>query len=96
MGVCDSSSNKNDSMSTLDSSKKSRDFNKIILKNNDGFILSSNISKRDNINKHYNIQQKILGEGASGVVCIGEKNGVQYAIKKIRKNKITSFKPFIS
>ena len=96
MGVCDSSSNKNDSMSTLDSSKKSRDFNKIILKNNDGFILSSNISKRDNINKYYNITQKVLGEGASGVVCIGEKNGVQYAIKKIRKNKITSFKPFIS
>ena len=30
------------------------------------------------------------------MVCIGEKNGVQYAIKKIRKDKIKSFKPFIS
>ena len=101
MGVCDSSSNKLESMSTQDeySSKKTKDIHKInnnFLKNNDGFILSPNISKRDNINKHYNIQQKILGEGASGVVCIGEKNGVQYAIKKIRKDKIKSFKPFIS
>ena len=101
MGVCDSSSNKLESMSTQDeySSKKTKDIHKInnnLLKNNDGFILSPNISKRDNINKHYNIQQKILGEGASGVVCIGEKNGVQYAIKKIRKDKIKSFKPFIS
>ena len=101
MGVCDSSSNKLESMSTQDeySSKKTKDIHKInnnFLKNNDGFILSPNISRRDNINKHYNIQQKILGEGASGVVCIGEKNGVQYAIKKIRKDKIKSFKPFIS
>ena len=101
MGVCDSSSNKFESMSTQDeySSKKTKDINKInnnFLKTNDGFILSPNISKRDNINKYYNIQQKILGEGASGIVCIGEKNGVQYAIKKIRKNKIKSFKPFIS
>ena len=101
MGVCDSSSNKLESMSTQDeySSKKTKDIHKInnnFLKNNDGFILSPNISKGDNINKHYNIQQKILGEGASGVVCIGEKNGVQYAIKKIRKDKIKSFKPFIS
>ena len=101
MGVCDSSSNKLESMSTQDeySSKKTKDIHKInnnFFNNNDGFILSPNISKRDNINKHYNIQQKILGEGASGVVCIGEKNGVQYAIKKIRKDKIKSFKPFIS
>ena len=101
MGVCDSSSNKLESMSTQDeySSKKTKDINIInnnFLKTNDGFILSPNISKRDNINKYYNFQQKILGEGASGIVCIGEKNGVQYAIKKIRKDKIKSFKPFIS
>ena len=81
MGVCDSSSNKN---------------NILILKSNDGFILSPNISRREDINRYYDIKQKVLGEGASGVVCIGEKNGVQYAIKKIRKDKIKSFKPFIS
>ena len=98
MGVCDSSSNKFESMSTQDeySSKKSNKNNKLILKSNDGFILSPNISRREDINRYYDIKQKVLGEGASGVVCIGEKNGVQYAIKKIRKDKIKSFKPFIS
>jgi serine/threonine protein kinase len=84
-------------MSTQDeySSKKSNKNTKIS-KNNDGFILSPNISRREDINRYYDIKQKVLGEGASGVVCIGEKNGVQYAIKKIRKDKIKSFKPFIS
>jgi len=98
MGACDSSSNKLESMSTQDeySSKKSNKNNILILKSNDGFILSPNISRREDINRYYDIKQKVLGEGASGVVCIGEKNGVQYAIKKIRKDKIKSFKPFIS
>ena len=98
MGVCDSSSNKLESMSTQDeySSKKSNKNNILILKSNDKFILSPNISRREDINRYYDIKQKVLGEGASGVVCIGEKNGVQYAIKKIRKDKIKSFKPFIS
>ena len=98
MGVCASSSNKLESMSTQDeySSKKSNKNNILILKSNDGFILSPNISRREDINRYYDIKQKVLGEGASGVVCIGEKNGVQYAIKKIRKDKIKSFKPFIS
>ena len=98
MGVCNSSSNKLESMSTQDeySSKKSNKNNILILKSNDGFILSPNISRREDINRYYDIKQKVLGEGASGVVCIGEKNGVQYAIKKIRKDKIKSFKPFIS
>ena len=98
MGVCDSSSNKLESMSTQDeySSKKTNKNNILILKSNDGFILSPNISRREDINRYYDIKQKVLGEGASGVVCIGEKNGVQYAIKKIRKDKIKSFKPFIS
>ena len=98
MGVCDSSSNKLESISTQDeySSKKSNKNNILILKSNDGFILSPNISRREDINRYYDIKQKVLGEGASGVVCIGEKNGVQYAIKKIRKDKIKSFKPFIS
>ena len=97
MGVCDSSSNKLESMSTQDeySSKKSNKNNILILKSNDGFILSPNISRREDINRYYDIKQKVLGEGASGVVCIGEKNGVQYAIKKIRKDKIKNFKHFI-
>ena len=103
MGVCDSSPNKLESMSTQDeynsnksNSKKNLVKNDIMsLKNKDGYLLPANLAKRDDINKYYNIQQKILGEGASGVVCVGEKNGVQYAIKKIKKDKITSLKPFI-
>ena len=59
------------------------------------YILPQNLAKRDDINKYYNITQKILGEGASGIVCIGEKNGKQYAIKKIRKDKIQRLKPFL-
>ena len=50
------------------------------------------ISKRDDISKYYNITQKILGTGATGVVCIGEKGGKQYAIKKIKKDKIITIK----
>ena len=103
MGVCDSSPNKLESMSTQDeynsnksNSKKNHVKNDIMsLKKNDGYLLPANLAKRDDINKYYNIQQKILGEGANGVVCVGEKNGVQYAIKKIKKDKITSLKPFI-
>ena len=74
---------------------KSKISSSLSLRTKDGYILPENLSKRDDINKYYNIQQKILGEGASGVVCVGEKNGVQYAIKKIKKDKITSLKPFI-
>ena len=59
------------------------------------YILPQKLAKRDDINKYYNITQKILGEGASGIVCIGEKNGKQYAIKKIRKDKIQRLKPFL-
>jgi len=110
MGVCESSpssqSSKNkkkrDSLSSLEDNstttftksnpKKNSNFS---LKQNNGYILPENLSKRDDISKYYNITQKILGEGASGVVCIGEKNGMQYAIKKIRKDKIKALKPFI-
>ena len=108
MGVCDSTtensknSKDNDSLSSLDNystgdftkgnSKKKSNSN---YKTKDGFILPENLSKRTNINKYYNITQKVLGEGASGVVCIGEKDGKQYAIKKIRKDKIKALKPFI-
>ena len=103
MGVCDSSTSNIDfnSKSTQDHYTSQKTFNndinsnKMILKNNKGYILPSNLAKRDNVKKYYNIKNKILGEGASGIVCIGEKNGVQYAIKMIKKEKIKSFKPFI-
>ena len=103
MGVCDSSSKNEDShsLSTQDySSSHFKNKNKLtekelILKKNKGFILPENLAKRDDVKKYYNIQKKVLGEGASGIVCIGIRNGVQYAIKMIRKDKIKALKPFI-
>ena len=103
MGLCDSSNNnqnnkKLDSLSSLGSypnetyknnNKKNLSFNKT------GYILPENLSKRDDISKYYNITQKILGTGATGVVCIGEKGGKQYAIKKIKKDKIITIKTII-
>ena len=106
MGACDTStktkSNLN-SMSTEDHFSSIRQINKNeavknnvkLLKNNNNFILPENLAKRDDVNKYYKIKEKVLGEGASGKVCIGERNGVLYAIKMIRKNKIKHLKPFI-
>ena len=99
MGVFESSSNNFASMSTNDeySSNKSKEIKQEIftyLKKNDGFILSANLAKRDDINKYYKITHKILGKGACGVVCIGEKDGTEYAIKRIKKDKIKLLKLF--
>ena len=100
MGVCDSATQTKSnlqSMSTEDnfSSNKNNKNNKILSLKIHGFILPENLVKRDDVNKYYKMKQKILGEGASGIVCIGERNGVQYAIKKINKEKIKALKPFI-
>ena len=107
MGICETSTvsnNKKESNSLCSLDKYSTEEfikndmtkkNELLLKKNNGFILPENLAKRADINKFYNITQKILGEGASGVVCIGEKNGKQYAIKKIKKDKIKALKPFI-
>ena len=104
MGVCESSKSndqqnkKNISTSSFGdystgANSKENDKKKYSPKSE--YILPVHLSKRDDISKYYNITQKILGEGASGVVCIGEKNGKQYAIKKIRKDKIVRLKPFL-
>ena len=37
----------------------------------------------------------MLGKGSSGIVCVGERNGKQYAIKKIKKENIREIKNFI-
>ena len=100
MGACDSATQTKSnlqSMSTEDnfSSNKNNKNNKILSLKIHGFILPENLVKRDDVNKYYKMKQKILGEGASGIVCIGERNGVQYAIKKINKEKIKALKPFI-
>ena len=103
MGVCEASSNSHKDFSSLGDASTALSNNKIskksskksIVKRNNGFILPENLSKRDDINKYYKMTKNILGEGTSGIVCIGERDGRQYAIKKIRKNKIKEIKPFI-
>ena len=106
MGICETSKNqeKNNNKNKYYASSSSfgdystkYDSKKNSIPSNikDIYILPETLAKRENINKYYNITQKILGEGASGVVCIGEKNHKQYAIKKIRKDKIKNMKPFI-
>ena len=99
MGVCDSTNGKEpQKKKNVVSSSSFGDYSTGVNskeKITSDYILPQTLAKRDDINKYYNITQKILGEGASGIVCIGEKNGVQYAIKKIRKDKIQRLKPFL-
>ena len=52
------------------------------------YILPEGVAKRTNISKFYKLSEKILGEGCSGQVCIGEKKGKKFAIKRIRKDRI--------
>ena len=106
MGVCESSSNIPKDCSSINSivytstalssnNNPIKNSKKSIPEKNNNFILPDNISKRDDINKYYKITKNTLGEGSSGIVCIGERDGKQYAIKKIRKFKIKAKKPFI-
>ena len=67
----------------------------IVMSKNNGYILPTSLAKRDQVNKYYNIQTKVLGEGAYGQVCIGEKNGVNFAIKRMKKNKLKDLKPLL-
>ena len=64
----------------------------LLKKKNNGYILPIALSKREKIENYYNIKQKILGEGAYGQVCIGEKNGTNYAIKRMKKDKLKDLK----
>ena len=100
MGICDSTLpyDSYNSKSTQDDSGASNKYyqmkneiiknNKLILKKNNGFILPENLARRENVKKYYNIKQKVLGEGTSGKVCLGEREGIQYALKMIKKEKI--------
>ena len=67
----------------------------LIKQKNKGYLLPSSLAKRDDINKYYNIHEKILGEGAYGQVCIGEKNGETFAIKRIKKDKLNEIKSIL-
>ena len=98
MGVCESqnsnkSINKNKrNLNTLSTkvtnfSSKEKSISKMKYEKGD-YILPESLSKRDDINKYYNISSEILGQGSSGTVCIGENSKGKYAIKRINKSKI--------
>ena len=65
-------------------------YNKKLKKNifENDYLLPVHLAKRCDLSKYYKISGKIIGEGASGQVCIGEKDNKKYAIKRIRKDKI--------
>ena len=67
----------------------------LLMKKNNGYILPTELAKREHIEKYYNIKEKILGEGAYGQVCIGEKKGINYAIKRMKKNKLKDLKTLL-
>ena len=66
-----------------------------IRQKNNGYLLPTALAKRDDVNKYYNLNEVILGEGTYGQVCIGEKNGIKYAIKKIKKEKLKDIKSIL-
>ena len=78
MGVCESNSKKNKKIKRIDSQSDDNDY-----------ILSLKYSKRKNISEDYKIDSNFIGRGASGEVYIAkDKNGFNYAIKRINKLSI--------
>ena len=67
----------------------------LLKKKNNGYILPTKLAKREKIEKYYNIKENLLREGAYGQVCIGEKDGMNYAIKRMKKSKLTDLKTLL-
>ena len=105
MGVCESpNSNKSNiknkrnlnTLSTKVTNFSSKEKSTSNIKYEKGeYILPESLSKRDDINKYYNISSEILGEGSSGTVCLGENSKGKYAIKRINKSKIKNIDDII-
>ena len=65
------------------------DFNKKRHKEYEGdYILPEGLARRCKLSNYYKISGQIIGEGASGQVCLGEKDNKKYAIKRIKKERI--------
>ena len=65
------------------------DFNKKRHKEYEGdYILPEGLARRCELSNYYKISGQIIGEGASGQVCLGEKDNKKYAIKRIKKERI--------
>ena len=103
MGICDSSNNTRKTQKKAINKSSNKDKTKtnstthatLSNKNNsqgenDDYIIPTTLARRDDINKYYKLDSEILGQGASGTVCIGEKDGEKFAIKRINKMSIKS------
>ena len=105
MGVCESAQNnsnkkrkKNNNRQKIistDSTKpsnpqKEKMFEPYNPEKNGDYILPTTLSIHDDITKYYTISNEILGQGASGTVCIGENSNGKFAIKRINKMSIKS------
>ena len=105
MGVCDSTQNNNSKKRkknnnpqrqvSTDSTKpsnhqKEKNFEPYNPEKNGDYILPTTLSIHDDITKYYTISNEILGQGASGTVCIGENSNGKFAIKRINKMSIKS------
>ena len=103
MGNCDSSienrtknisklSINNDYSGNFSSPKISNSTEKNISLKNREYILSENISKREDISKKYKLSNQKLGDGATSIVYVGEdiSSKQKFAIKRIIKEKILS------
>ena len=59
--------------------------------NNKQYLLPERIAKREDITKKYRISKKVIGDGATSLVYLGENNAKEkFAIKRIIKAKIAS------
>jgi len=59
------------------------------------YLLPKNLVKRDDINKYYKLSSEIIGQGSSGIVCIGENSNGKFAIKRINKSTIKNLNDII-
>ena len=64
-----------------------------IVETKDGnFFFSDNLTKKDDINKYYKLEEEYLGKGSSGIVCKAiDKTGNIFAVKRINKTLIKSY-----
>ena len=90
MGVCGSTDEKNEIKVNKrgkknSSSETGTDSNY----NNQDYLIPLSSVCHDDITKKYKLNQDVIGEGASGTVCLAyDKSNNVYAIKRINKTKI--------
>ena len=65
---------------------------KIIETKDGNFFFPDSLTKKDNINKYYKIEEEYFGKGSTGIVCKAiDKTGKIFAVKRINKTLIQSY-----